>query len=85
MSHRCRRFCYKSFCSLSWLLLHERLHTGEKPYICDIFGIRVAQKSNLKQHMKIHIGDKPYSCEICGKSFIRKHDLYAKHMKVHKH
>ena len=66
--------------------VHERAHTGEKPFKCRVEGCDKAFATGygLKSHTRTHTGEKPYKCpnEECGKAFKTSGDL-QKHVRTH--
>ena len=57
--------CGKYFKSEYYLIVHKRIHSGEKSYNCDICDKNFAWKGNLKKHQLTHSGLKIYQCDIC--------------------
>lgn len=54
---RACEYCHKVFRFQSNLIVHRRIHTGEKPYKCKICSHACTQSSKLKRHMKTHINE----------------------------
>ncbi|XP_017366639.2 zinc finger protein 200 [Cebus imitator] len=74
--------CGKQFNESSYLISHQRTHTGEKPYDCSHCGKSFNHKTNLNKHERIHTGEKPYSCSHCGKNF-RQNSHRSRHEGIH--
>jgi uncharacterized Zn-finger protein len=51
--HKCQ-YCPKAFVTPSKLERHERIHTGSKPFGCEMCSQRFTQRCGLKVHSHLH-------------------------------
>lgn len=75
--------CGSKFATNGNLIKHMRIHSGDRPYICEMCGKNFRQKSILEIHIKsIHTGEKRHVCDTCEKKFTTPAEL-RKHKMVH--
>jgi KRAB domain-containing zinc finger protein len=76
--------CSKPFYTAQALIIHERTHTGDRPFTCAECAATFTSKSDYRVHMRrTHMKIKPFKCEHCGDLFSTGVELH-KHMDVHR-
>ncbi|KAG7097285.1 hypothetical protein E1B28_004650 [Marasmius oreades] len=81
------RVCYKAFSQASGLKTHKNVHTGAKPFACNVDGCAKAfgDPSSCARHRKeIHREAESYSCPVDGcNSRIKRRSGFACHLRKH--
>ncbi|XP_069059132.1 zinc finger protein 773-like isoform X3 [Pleurodeles waltl] len=75
--------CEKNFTQNVPLQCHQKIHMGEKTYICNECGKSFRQTTSLKRHQIVHNGNNPFPCSECERSFVYKTDL-ERHLRFHR-
>ncbi|XP_006460868.1 hypothetical protein AGABI2DRAFT_204147 [Agaricus bisporus var. bisporus H97] len=74
--------CNKAYSKPSRLAEHERSHTGERPFRCEICNKSYLRETHLHAHARSHLPEssRPF---ICDKSGCEKRFWTTQHLKVH--
>ncbi|CAK1546519.1 unnamed protein product [Leptosia nina] len=64
------------------LKIHERTHSGEKPYACTFCDYKSGQKNNVAKHILVHMKQKPFRCQFCEYRCAQKNNLVV-HERTH--
>ncbi|KAA0193399.1 hypothetical protein HAZT_HAZT003197 [Hyalella azteca] len=73
------QYCNKKFSTKAYLIVHHKIHRGEKPFKCDKCSYTAVSKDSIKKHdERAHGTMRPLSCNLCSKTF-----MYYSHKKAH--
>lgn len=67
--------CGKKYSSKRALIIHNRKHTGETPYVCLTCGKAFRSSSFLRSHETVHSDELKYECDQCDRAFAWKDSL----------
>ena len=54
---------------------HKPIHTGAKPFKCDLCEKGFTESGKLIKHKQSHTGEKPIKCDLCEKGFTESSKL----------